>query len=77
MPKKTGPRTANKESHSMQHRPRKPNRGEKSGKGRESGNKIQGIKIAETFKSKDGCFPKLSMLFLPIIAAGIYFLLRA
>ena len=77
MPKKTAARKANKESHSMQTRARKPSRGGNSGKGRDSGNKIQGIKIAEAVKSKDGCFPKLSMLLLPFVAVGIYLLLKA
>ena len=77
MPKKTAAHKANKESRSTQHRARKPSQGEKPGKGRDSGNKIQEIKIAEAVKSRDGCFPKLSMLFLPFVAAGVYLFLRA
>ncbi len=77
MPKKPAAHKANKESHSKQYRARKPSPGEKPGKGRGSGNKIQGIKIADPVKSKDGCFPKASMLFLPFVAVGIYFLFRA
>jgi hypothetical protein len=77
MPKKSAARKFNKESHSEQHRARKPGRGEKPGKVRDSGDKNQGKIPAEASKSKDGCFPKLSMLLLPFVAAGAYFFLRS
>jgi len=77
MPKKSTARKANKESHSMQHRARKPSRGEKPGKVRDSGNRTQGIGLAEGGKSKDGCFPKLFMMLLSLLPVGIYFLLKS
>ena len=51
-------RKANKGSSSLQHRARKPGRGEGHGKVSGSWQKIQGKSIAEGNKSKDVCFPK-------------------
>ena len=77
MPKKSTARKANKESHSMQHRARKPGLGKGPGKESGSWQNIQGKSMAEGSKSKDGCFPKLFMMLLSLLPVGIYFLLKS
>jgi hypothetical protein len=38
---------------------------------------IREKKLAEGAKAKDGCAPKLFMLLLPVIAVGVYLVLRS
>jgi hypothetical protein len=77
MPKKSRARKSGKESHSRQHGARKPARGKIPGGARISGEKNPQSFPADVGKSKDGCFPKLSMVLLPFLAGGIFLILRS
>ncbi len=81
MPKKSSAGKGKNGSSSMKHGKR--SQGESQGKSTGSGtvksswNKIPGASMTGGGKSKAGCLPKFSILFLPFLAAGIYFLLRS
>jgi len=77
MPKKSAARKSGKESHSRQNGSRKPARGKTPGDERVSGEKNPRSLPANVGKSKDGCFPKLSMVVLPFLAGGIFLIIRS
>jgi hypothetical protein len=74
MPKKSESQKTNKGWSSMRRRARKADREEGAGNMSDYRQKIRGKKRAEGNK-KNGCFPKLFMLVLPLVAVGTYLLL--